>query len=398
MKLYSLDTHFSADIMKYFLVFTVFLAIFAAHVTLAAEDKSVTPGSAPPGSAPPVSGPPIVKTHIPTLVEATRFTGDIRLCGEKIPYTDPEVRERLEKEMMLAVWDRPQVMLWLKRAHRWFPHIESALKQEKLPLDLKYLAIVESALLSYGESYQGAVGYWQFIESTGKRYGLRIDSKVDERRSMFHATRAACRYLKDLYSRFGSYLLAMSAYNMGESGLSNAMELQETRDFFSLYLPMETQRYILKMVAVKLIMSNPAHYGFELGPQDLYPVFTFSEIKLSTTSVVSLTTIAKACGISFKNIKDYNPHVRGYFLEEGTTTLLVPEGKDKDFNKKFYALYNTLPKTQLSSSSSRHHVVKSGESLSAIARKYNTSLSRLQNLNKLSKKHVIHPGDKLRVQ
>lgn len=372
--------------MKHVFISTVFLAIFAAHLTLAAEENS----------GPPQLDSPIVRTHIPTLAETIRFSGDIRLCGEKIPYTDPEVRERLEKEMMLAVWNRPQVMLWLKRAHRWFPHIESVLKQEKLPLDLKYLAIVESALLSYGESNQGAVGYWQFIESTGQRYGLRIDSGVDERRNMFYATRAACRYLKNLYSQFGSYLLAMSAYNMGENGLSKTIALQDTRDFFSLYLPLETQRYILKIVAVKLIMSNPEDYGFDLEPQDLYPVFTFSEIKLSTESIVPLSMIAKACGISFKSIKDYNPHVRGYYLEKGTTTLLVPEGKDKDFQKNFAPLYNTLVKTQLSSS--RHHVVKAGESLSAIARKYNTSVSGLQNLNKLSKRHVIHPGDKLRVQ
>jgi len=398
VKLWPWTTHYGADIMKYFFVFTVFLAIFAAHVTLATEDKSGPTQAAPAESGLPEAAPPIVSSHIPSLLEAIRFSGDIRLCGEKIPYTDQDVRERLEKEMMLSVWDRPQVMLWLKRAHRWFPYIESVLKQEKLPLDLKYLAIVESALLSYGESYQGAVGYWQFIESTGKQYGLRIDSDVDERRNMFSATRAACRYLKKLYSQFGSYLLAMSAYNMGESGLNKAIELQETRDFFSLYLPLETQRYILKMVAVKLIMSNPEDYGFHLGPQDLYPVFTFSEIKLSTTDVVPLTMIAKACGISFKTIKDYNPHIRGYFLEKGTSTLLVPEGKDKEFNQKFYPLYNTLPKTQSSSSSSSYHVVKAGESLSAIARKYNTSLSGLQNLNKLSKKHRIHPGDKLRVQ
>ena len=178
-----------------------------------------------------------VKTHIPTLVETVRFSGDLHLCGEKIPFTDPEVRERLEKEMMLAVWNRPQVMLWLKRAHRWFPHIERALKKEKLPLDLKYLPIVESALLSYGESPQGAVGYWQFIASTGRRYGLRIDSKIDERRNMFRATQAACLYLKDLYDRFDSYLLAMSAYNMGENGLSKAMSLQETRIFSPFICP-----------------------------------------------------------------------------------------------------------------------------------------------------------------
>jgi len=377
--------------MKRFLVFTIFLVMFAAHLTLAAEEKLE-----PPKSELTKSGQPIVNTHIPTLVETVRFSGDIRLCGEKIPFTDPEIRERLEKEMMLAVWNRPQVMLWLKRAHRWFPHIESVLKQEKLPLDLKYLPIVESALLSYGESPKGAVGYWQFIKSTGKSYGLRIDSKVDERRNMFRATQAACRYIKDLYSQFGSYLLAMSAYNMGEYGLSKSMARQDTRNFFSLYLPLETQRYILKMVAVKLIMSNPENYGFHLGPQDLYPVFTFSEIKLSTKSVVPLSMIAKACEIPFKTIKDYNPQLRGYYLGKGPTTLLVPEGKHKDFQKKFVPLYKTLLKKQLSSE--KYHVVKSGESLSAIARKYHISLYKLQKLNKLSKRHVIHPGDKLCVR
>ena len=385
--------------------------MFTAHVTLAAEENFQPPKSEPPKpevlisektkfelTKPELSKsePPMAKTHIPTLVEILRFSGDIRLCGEKIPFTDPEVRERLEKEMMLAVWNRPQVMLWLKRAHRWFPHIEKVLKKEKLPLDLKYLPIVESALLSYGESPKGAVGYWQFIKSTGQRYGLRIDSKIDERRNMFKSTRAACRYLKKLYSQFNSYLLAMSAYNMGEYGLEKAMERQDTQDFFSLYLPLETQRYILKMVAVKLIFSNPEKYGFHLEPRDLYPVFTFSEIKLSTKRVVPLSMVAKACGISFKTIKDYNPQLRGYYLAEGKTTLMVPKGKHKGFEKKFAWLYNTLVKTQPSSVS--YHVVKSGESLSAIAQKYHMSLYGLLKLNKLSKRHVIHPGDKLRVK
>ena len=382
--------------MRQFLIFTVFLAIFSGHLTFAADEKSEPIKIEPPKAEQATSGPPIVRTHIPTLVEAVRFSGNITLCGEKIPFTDPDVRERLEKEMMLAVWNRPQVMLWLKRAHRWFPHIEQVLKQEKLPLDLKYLPVVESALLSYGQSHKGAVGYWQFIKSTGKRYGLRIDSKVDERRNMFCATRAACRYLKDLYAQFGSYLLAMSAYNMGEYGLSKAMALQDTREFFSLYLPLETQRYILKMVAVKLIMSNPEAYGFDLGPQDLYPEFTFSRIKVCPQSAVPLSVIAKACNISFKTVKEYNPQLRGYYLEKGTSTLLVPKGKDKGFEKKFAALYKPLAEKK--SSSSKYHVVKAGESLSAIARKYKISLPGLCKLNKLSKKHVIHPGDKLRVK
>ncbi|HKL83699.1 MAG TPA: LysM peptidoglycan-binding domain-containing protein, partial [Desulfobacter sp.] len=167
-------------------------------------------------------------------------------------------------------------------------------------------------------------------------------------------------------------------------------------DFFSLYLPLETQRYILKMVAVKLIMSNPEKYGFHLEPQDFYPVFTFSEIKLSPKSDVPLSMVAKACDVPFKTIKDYNPQLRGYDLEKGTATLLVPQGTDKGFYKKFPGLYKALVKKR--SSSSTYHVVKAGESLYAIAGKYNISLSELRKVNKLSRRDIIHPGDKLRVQ
>jgi hypothetical protein len=183
---------------------------------------------------------------------------------------------------------------------------------------------------------------------------------------------------------------------MGENGLSKAMSLQDTKDFFSLYLPLETQRYILKMVAVKLIMSNPEKYGFHLDPQDFYPVFTFDEIKLSPKRDVPLAMVAKACGISFKAIKDYNPQLRGYYLGKGKTTLLVPEGTHKDFQKKFASLYKTSTKTK--KSSGKYHVVKSGENLSLIAGKYQLSLYQLLQLNKLSKRHIIHPGDTLRVE
>jgi hypothetical protein len=143
-------------------------------------------------------------------------------------------------------------------------------------------------------------------------------------------------------------------------------------------------------------MSNPEQYGFHLDPQDLYPVFTFDEIKLSPKNDVPLAMVAKACGISFKTIKDYNPQLRGYYLGRGPATLLVPEGTHKDFQKKFAALYKTLPQTKRASG--KYHLVKSGENLSIIAGKYQMSLYKLLQLNKLSKRHVIHPGDKLRVR
>ncbi len=378
--------------MRSFFLLAIILAVLAPDYIKATEEISEVKEEK--------AGPPIVRTHIPTLAETVRFSGDIDICGEKIPFTDTEVRERFEKEMMLSVWNRPQVMLWLKRAHRWFPHIEKILKEEKLPLDLKFMPIVESALLPYSQSSKGAVGYWQFIKSTGKRYGLRIDSKIDERRNLFLSTKAACRYLKKLHDQFDSYLLAMSAYNMGEYGLSRAIELQDTKDFFDLYLPLETQRYILKIAAVKLIMASPEAYGFDLSPQDLYPVFEYKEVKFSLNHEIPISLVAKACGVSFKTIKDFNPEIRGYYLAKGTNILMVPSGKEKGYLKRFAALHNTWEKGKKTNKAhaAKIHVVRTGESLTSIAKKYGMSLSALLKLNKLSSKHVIHPGDRLKVQ
>ena len=336
----------------------------------------------------------VVRSHIPTLVETTRFSGDILLCGEKIPYENIQIRERLEKEMMLAVWNRPQVLLWLKRAHRFFPHIEKILRDENLPMDLKYVPIVESALRPHSRSSKGAVGYWQFLKSTGVRYGLRIDNKKDERRNLFNSTRAACAYIKKLHSDFDSYLLALAAYNMGEFGLNREIEAQQTRDFFSLYLPLETQRYVLRIVAAKLIMASPGSYGFNVTPEDLYPAFAYSEIKFSLNRDIPLSLIAQAAGVPFKTVKDYNPEIRGYYLGKGNNVILVPKGKEKGFKPKFTALHTAWKNEE----AVRFHVVRPGESLTGIAQSYNMSLSALLRLNKFSYKKVIHPGDRLLVR
>jgi len=336
---------------------------------------------------------PVIRSHIPSLTEITRFSGEIRLCGIRIPIENPEVRERLEKEMMLSVWNRPQVILWLKRAHRYFPHIEKIIKQEDLPLDLKYIPIVESALLPHSRSGKGAVGYWQFLKSTGKRYGLRIDNKMDERKNLFKSTKAACGYLKKLNTDFGSYLLAIAAYNMGEFGLAREIEAQETRNFFSLYLPLETQRYLLKIVAAKRIMENPDHYGFNMSPQDLYPVFTYSKINFAVKGEIPLSLIANAADISFKTLKDYNPDIRGYYLYGGNT-ILVPKGSEKGFKQKFVIFHNAWKKKD----KVKFHVVRPGESLTGIASQHEMTLAALLRLNKFSYKKVIHPGDRLLVR
>ena len=331
---------------------------------------------------------------IPPLMDSIRFSGEIKFCGIKIPYENPEIRQRLEKEVLLALHNRPQVILWIKRSARYFPHIEKILNQEKMPLDLKYVPAVESALRPHSNSSKGAVGYWQFLKSTGKRYKLRIDGNIDERRNIFKSTRAACNYLKDLNNEFGSYLLALSAYNMGEFGLNTEIEAQENRNFFSLYLPLETQRYVFKIIAVKMILENPEKYGFFLKPSDLYPEFRFSKINFNLNTKIPIVIVAQAAKIPFKTVKDMNPEIRGYHLDPGKITLLIPEGKEKGFKERFSKLYAQWPKKY----KTKFHVVKPGESLTRIAQQYKMPLPSLLRLNNFSFKKVIHPGDRLLVR
>lgn len=330
----------------------------------------------------------------PSLIDSIHFKKDIQFCGIKVPLENQDVKERLEKEMLLILWNRPQVILWIKRAAKFFPHVEHILKQQNLPLDLKYVPLIESALRPHARSSKGAVGYWQFLRSTGRHYGLKIDRRIDERRNIFKSTLAACRYFKVLKEQFGSYLLAMSAFNMGEYGLKAAINAQKTHDFFSLYLPLQTQRYIFRAVCAKLILENQSFYGFHLKKSDLYPVFAFDRVKISPDFQIPITLVANAADISFKTIKDYNPELRGYYLNKGKATILVPEGKANRFNRNFAAAYNQWKKTE----KMRFHIVRKGESLTEIAKRYRLSLASLLKLNNFSLKKIIHPGDRLLIE
>lgn len=330
----------------------------------------------------------------PSLIQSIQFEEDIEFCDIKIPLDRQEIKERLEKEMLLTLWNRPQVILWIKRAARFFPHVEHILKSYDLPLDLKYVSLIESALLPHIGSSKGAIGYWQFLKSTGRQYGLRIDSEVDERRNIFKSTHAACKYLKDLEKQFGSYLLALSAYNMGEYGLKKEIKAQNNNNFFSLYLPLETQRYIFRIISAKLIFEDQQFYGFFLNKSDLYPLFSFDEVKLESKFQFPIDLISQSVDIPFKTIKDYNPELRGYYISKGENTILIPKGKEDGFKKNFPVTYENWKKTV----KSKFHVVKTGESLTRIAKKYRISLSSLLKLNNLSLNGVICPGDRLVIE
>jgi len=327
----------------------------------------------------------------PSPVSALKIEVPLEFCGERVPVEVQEVKERLEKELLLTVWDRPQVILWLKRSPRYLRLIEEMLEENRMPDDLKYIAIAESALRPHVRSRKGAVGFWQFITDTGRKYGLEINTRIDERRNVFASTQAAIRYLNDLHKIFGSWTLSVAAYNMGEEKLMAETLEQQTTDYYQLYLPLETQRYIFRIISAKLILSDPEEYGFNLLEDDYYPPLEFDRINLDSFQDTPIRIVAQAANTDFKVIKDLNPEIRGHYLQSGSHEILVPKGASKGF----HARYEPLLKKWLAERKDRIYVVKKGDSLTGIAERFNVPLPALLIWNRLNLKSTIHPGDEL---
>jgi hypothetical protein len=336
-------------------------------------------------------GAPLQCTEFPSLVSTLRAIGPVDFCGEAVPLERQEIQERYEKEVLLSLWDRPQVILWLKRSHRYFPDVERMLKESEMPDDLKYVAIAESALRPRVRSKKGAVGFWQFIKDTGRKYGLVINKAIDERQNLFASTQAAIRYLQELHSMLGSWTLAVAAYNMGEDRLIAETIEQETKDYYKLVLPEETQRYVFRILSAKLIMTNPERFGFRLTEEDYYPPLEFEEVRIDCFKDVPIRIVARAARTHFKMIKDLNPEIRGHYLPSGSRNILVP----KKFSAGFRPRYRSLVKKFLAAKDERVYVIKKGDNLTSIAEKSDVPLSALLIWNRIDPKQPIQPGDHL---
>ena len=324
--------------------------------------------------------------------QTIKIEGSFAFCDEPVPLDDPALFEAFEKELLLAAWDRPQVLLWLKRAHRVFPYIEQELSRRGLPDDLKYIAVVESALMPHIQSYKNAVGYWQFIQSTARRYGLRVDGDIDQRRNLYHATDAALRYLSDLRAQFGTWTLAAAAYNCGENRVASEIKLQGIDNFYQLYLPLETQRYLFKIVAVKTIMSDPVKFGYALTPSELYLPLEFDRVTVEAKRALPVTIIAQAARSYFKEIKTFNPEIRGYDLVAGTHSLLLPKGAADGFQGRLERLLS-----KMTPATDQIYVVKPGDTLIGIANKLDVPVGALLVWNNMRLNNHIYPGDRLKV-
>jgi hypothetical protein len=325
------------------------------------------------------------------LLSALKLDPPVMICGETVPVDDPMVVERFEKEMLVSLGNRPQVILWLKRTTRYFPFIERMLKEKGLPDDLKYLAIAESALRMHAGSRKGAMGVWQLMPQTARKYGLMVNNSVDERRNLYLSTPAALVYLNDLHDRFGSWSLSLAAYNMGEEGLEAEILEQGISDYYRLYLSLETQRFIFRILAIKRIIEAPQQHGFSLSPDAYYEPEVFATIQVDAVADLPLRLIADAAKTDFKTIKDFNPELRGYYLAAGTRRINIPADGEDGFQTR---LAEGI-RQEAGRRSQRIYIIQKGDSLSGIAGKFDVPLAALLIWNRIGLRHVIHPGQRL---
>ncbi len=362
----------------------------------------------------------------------------IDLCGEPVPLERQDVYERFDKEFTLVVYNHAQVYLWLKRMERYFPAIEERLRSHNLPDDLKYVAIVESDLLPNACSPKGAAGPWQFMPSTGSAYGLDQRGSVDKRYDFERSTDSAFLLLNDLHRKYNSWSLAIASYNCGDKRILEESRVQGVRDYYDMKLPVETERYVFRILAVKAVLSNPRLYGYDLpkgwGYQQLRP----DKVNVSLSKPVSIQTIASAAGTTYREIKSLNPSFRSDSIPAGNIEINLPAGSAQAFQQNFNrpvatpvvdtgagsesviaeredspapVVHAAAPAKAVASAPAatakpskaqqktreKIYVVKKGDSLSTIAQRNDVSTHELKAANKLKEADDLTPGQKLRI-
>jgi membrane-bound lytic murein transglycosylase D len=259
----------------------------------------------------------------------------ISLCGEAVPLQEPEIREDLDREFTIVLWSRTQTTLWLKRAARYFPYLEKKLQEAGLPDDLKYVVLVESDLRSNARSHAGASGPWQFMKPSANRFMLKTDERIDDRYDLSRATGAALQYFKALYRTFHNWPLALAAYNCGEGRLKKAIKDQGVTNYYHLDLPDETEQYVFRIIAAKIVLSDPAQYGYAIPSEELYSPWQPEQVEFVLAKEIQLRQIAEACGSYVKLIKRLNPRLRSATLPPGMYKLYVPAGTASRFNENY---------------------------------------------------------------
>ncbi len=241
---------------------------------------------------------------------------NLNFAGEKVPIEEPDIYERMDRELLVNTYWQSNALLLMKRANKYLPVIEPILEEYGIPNDFKYVAVIESSLTN-AVSPAGARGFWQLMEGTGKDLKLEINSNVDERYHIEKSTRAAAQYLLDSYAQFGSWTMAAAAYNAGNRGISRQVERQGVTDYYDLLLNEETGRYIFRVLALKEIMNDPKKYGFNFNESHLYQPIPTYNVKVDKP-VKDFAVFAKENGINYKILKIHNPWLREAHLNNSS--------------------------------------------------------------------------------
>ncbi|MCG2417852.1 transglycosylase SLT domain-containing protein [Aequorivita sp. F47161] len=252
-------------------------------------------------------------------------------AGEPVPLDEPDIRERLDRELLVNTYWQSNGLLLFKRANKYFPLIEPLLEKYGLPDDFKYLAVAESGL-EYTSSPVGASGIWHFMKGTGLEYGLEINDYVDERYNLEKATMVAAEYLKKSKERFGNWTMAAASYNAGVGGMNKQINRQNQTDYYDLLLNSETSRYVFRILALKEIMEHPQKYGFNFREKDLYTNIPTIKVKVDTP-VEDWSEWVKPYGINYKILKIHNPWLRDTYLKNASGKEYIIEIPEKGYYK-----------------------------------------------------------------
>ena len=229
-------------------------------------------------------------------------------AGEPMPLGFFDVRESLERELIVNMNFHSSTLQYLKRISRYFPVIEPVLAANNIPDDFKFLSLIESDFMNK-VSPKGATGFWQFMKGAAGDCGLEVNTEVDERYHIEKSTIAACKYLNDAYKTFGNWTMVAASYNMGVGGLNNQVKRQKCDYYYDLLLNEETMRYLYRIVAVKTIMNNPEKYGFHVPDHEKYQAVPYTEVEVKT-AIANWTDFAFKHKTNYKMLKYLNPWLR----------------------------------------------------------------------------------------
>lgn len=261
---------------------------------------------------------PIVQ-QVENKILLPEIPDEVEWCGEKLSINNEYYRERLDRELLNFTYSHSSTIQLLKRAHRYFPLLERVLKEEGMPDDIKYLAAIESSLNPRSYSPAKAAGMWQMVPDAAKEFGLQVDENVDERYNIELETRAACKYLRHAYNLLGTWNLAAASYNTGMGRVSKQKKVQMASNFYEMNLLEETNRYVFRLLAVKLLFKNPKAFGYDLTEKDLYNEVPCEEVGIDST-INNLAEFARERGLNFNLLKEENAWLR-------SNTLPNPKGK-----------------------------------------------------------------------